>query len=100
MHADRITAISSAAGVASQTPFTPQKAGSTSIAISMNTNDLEKARTAETTPLDNAVNIPLANILNPIKSNAMVQIRLPVTARSYTGLSGRANTVTSGLVRK
>ena len=66
--------------------------------ININTNDLENASTAETNPFDNAVNIPLANILNPIKNNAIVQIRLPVTAKSYTGFSGRANTETSGFV--
>ena len=66
--------------------------------ISMNTNDRENARTAETTPFDSAVNIPLAKILKPIKKRAIVQILFPVTARSYTGLSGRANTDTRGLV--
>ena len=65
---------------------------------SINTKDLINARTAETTPLDNAVNIPLANILKPIKRSAIVQILFPVTERSYTGLSGRANTDTSGSV--
>ncbi len=59
--------------------------------ISINTNDLENASTAETTPFDSAVNNPLAKILNPINSSAAVQIRFPVTAKSYTGLSGRAN---------
>ena len=49
--------------------------------ISMNTKEREKARIAETMPLDNAVNIPLAKILKPIKNNARVQIRFPVTAR-------------------
>lgn len=67
---------------------------------SINTNDLENARTAEITPLDNAVNIPLAKILNPIKTNATVHILFPVTAKPYTGLSGRANTDTNGLVSK
>ena len=66
--------------------------------ISMNTKDRENARTADTTPLDSAVNIPLAKILNPINISAMVQIRFPVTARSKTGLSGHANTDTSGFV--
>ena len=66
--------------------------------ISMNTKEREKARTAETTPLDRAVNMPLAKILKPMNSSAMVQIRLPVKARPYTGLSGRANTDTSGPV--
>ena len=98
MVADNASAINSAAGVASQIPFTPRNAGSTSMVISIKTNDLEKARTAETTPFDSAVNIPLAKILKPMKSSATVQILLPVTARSYTGLSGRANTDTSGLV--
>ena len=67
---------------------------------SMNTKDLENARTAEITPLDKAVNMPLAKILNPIKNSAIVQILFPVTARGYTGLSGRANTDTKGLVSR
>ncbi len=67
---DKASAISSAAGVASQTPFTPNSAGRTSMAISMNTKEREKARTAEIIPLDNAVNIPLAKILKPIKNSA------------------------------
>ena len=74
--------------------------GSTIIVISIKTKDLANARTAETIPFDNAVNMPLAKILKPIKNNAMVQILFPVTASSYTGLSGRAKTPTSGLVRK
>ena len=98
MNADSISAISSAAGVASQIPFTPRSSGSTIMVISIKTNDLENASTAETIPFDNAVNIPLAKILNPIKKSATVQILFPVTASSYTGLSGRANTDTSGLV--
>ena len=100
MAADSARAISSAAGVASQTPFTPKNLGSTIIATIMNTNDLENASTAETTPFDNAVNVPLANILNPMNRSAMVHTRFPVTAKSYTGLSGRANTDTSGFVRR
>ena len=40
------------------------------MAISMNTKEREKARTAEIIPLDNAVNIPLAKILKPIKNSA------------------------------
>ena len=99
MKADNARAISSAAGVASHMPFTPKSNGSTIIAASINTKERENARTAETTPLDNAVNIPLAKMLYPIKHSAMVHIRFPVTARSYTGLSGRAKTDTSGLVR-
>lgn len=63
MKMDNASAINSAAGVASQIPFTPKISGSTIIVISINTNDLENARTAETIPLDNAVNIPLAKIL-------------------------------------
>lgn len=55
------------------------------MAASKKTNDLEKARTAETTPFDSAVNMLLAKILNPIKSRAAVQILFPVTARPYTG---------------
>ena len=66
----------------------------------MNTKDLENAKIAETTPFDSAVNIPLAKILKPMKNNAIVQIRFPVTARLYTGLSGRANIDTNGFVRK
>lgn len=96
---DNASAISSAAGVASQIPFTPIITGSASMAISINTKDLENARTAETIPLDKAVNIPLAKILKPIKRSAAVQILLPVTARSYTGLSGRAKTDTNGFVK-
>ena len=80
--ADNASAINSAAGVASQIPFTPIIRGSTIIVIIINTNDRENARTAETTPLDNAVNSPLANILKPIKRSAAEQILFPVTARS------------------
>lgn len=92
--------MSSAVGVANQMPFTPKIAGSTIMVISINIKDLENARAAETTPLDRAVNIPLAKILNPIKNNAIVQILFPVTARLYTGLSGRANTNTKDFVNK
>ncbi len=81
-------------------PFTPRIKGSTIMVMSINTNDLENARTAETIPLDNAVNIPLAKMLNPIKHNAAVHIRFPVTASSCTGLSGLTNTDTRGLVSK
>ena len=63
-------------------PFTPRIMGSTIMAAIINTKDLENASTAETTPLDKAVNIPLANMLKPINSNAMVHILFPVTARS------------------
>lgn len=98
MKADRARAINSAAGVASQMPFTPRSIGNTIMVININTNDLENARMADTTPLDNAVNIPLAKILNPIKSKAIVHILFPDTASAYTGLSGRAKTDTSGLV--
>ena len=90
--------MNSAAGVASQIPFMPRRAGRTSIVISMNTKEREKARTAETMPLDRAVNIPLAKMLKPMKNNARVQIRFPVAASSYTGLSGRAKMETSGPV--
>lgn len=51
------------------------------MAMSINTNDLENARTAETIPFDNAVNIPLAKMLKPMNNRAIVQILLPVTAR-------------------
>ena len=98
MKSDKASAISSAAGVAIQIPFTPRIMGSTIIAASINTKDLENARTAETIPLDNAVNIPLAKILNPIKRRAAVQILFPATARSYTGLPGRTKTDTNGPV--
>ena len=82
MKTDRESAISSAAGVASQIPFTPRNRGSTSIAAAINTKERENARTADTIPLDKAVNIPLAKILNPIKNRAIVQSRFPVTAKS------------------
>ena len=82
MKSDKASAISSAAGVAIQIPFTPRIMGSTIIAASINTKDLENARTADTIPLDKAVNIPLAKILNPIKNRAIVQSRFPVTAKS------------------
>ncbi len=78
---DNASAISSAAGVASHMPFTPKTSGSTIMVISINTKDLENASMADTIPLDNAVNIPLAKILKPMKNNAIVQILLPVTAR-------------------
>ena len=68
--------------------------------ISINRKDLEKASAAETIPLDSAVNIPLAKMLKPIKNSAAVHILFPVTARSYTGLSGRAKTDTKGLVSR
>lgn len=98
MKTDKASAISSAAGVANQIPFTSKSNGSTTMVISINTNDLENARTADTIPLDNAVNVPLAKILNPIKNNAIVHILFPVTAKSCTGLFGRANTDTNDLV--
>ncbi len=79
-------------------PFTPKMTGSASIVISINTKEREKARTAETMPLESAVNIPLAKILKPMKNKARVQMRFPVTANSYTGLSGRAKTDTSTFV--
>ena len=74
MLADRQIAANSAAGVASHTPVTPQIAGSISIAITINTKEREKASTAEINPLDNAVNIQLANTLKPIKMRADEQI--------------------------
>jgi len=78
---DKTSAISSATGVANQIPFTPRIAGSISIVININTKERENARIAETIPFDNAVKVPLAKILNPIKSNAIVQILFPVIAR-------------------
>ena len=80
MAIDKQIAANSAAGVASHTPVTPQIAGSISMAITINTKEREKASMAEISPLDNAVNIPLANTLKPIKMRAMEQMRLPVTA--------------------
>ena len=44
IYTDRSMAISSAAGVASQIPFTPRKAGSTSMVTSINTKEREKAK--------------------------------------------------------
>ena len=79
---DRISAVNSAAGTASHAPVTPNRAGSISMAITIKTKDLEKARTAEINPLDSAVNIPLMNTLKPIKISATEQIRFPVTAKS------------------
>lgn len=90
--------MSSATGVASQIPWIPNNAGRTSMVMSINTKDRENARTAEMIPLDNAVNIPLAKILNPIKSRARLQMRFPITASSYTGLSERTNIDTKALV--
>ena len=98
MAADKTIAANSATGVASHTPVTSKSAGRISIAMTINTKERENASTAEIRPLDSAVNIPLANTLKPIKIRAREQIRFPVTARSYTGLSGWANTDTSGSV--
>ncbi len=82
MAAERMIAMNSAMGVASQIPVTPKRAGRISMAITVNTKVRENARTAEMIPLESAVNIPLAKILKPTKSNASEQIRLPTTARS------------------
>ena len=100
INTDNTRAINSAAGVASQIPFTPKIKGNSIIVISINTKDLENARIAETIPFDRAVNIPLAKILNPINNNAIVQTLFPVTAKSYTGLSERANMDTNGFVNR
>ena len=75
-----IIAIPSASGLASQIPVTPKKAGKSRRQITINTKDLEKARTAETIPLFKAVNKLLEKILNPIKHRAILQSRFPVTA--------------------
>ena len=75
-------AASSAAGVASQIPVTPRMTGRTSMAISVKTKVRENASTAEMSPLESAVNIPLAKMLKPTKSRAREQIRFPATARS------------------
>ena len=96
MNADKHIAANSATGFASHTPFTPKRAGST---ITINTKERENASTAEINPLDKAVNIPLANTLNPIKISAAEHIRFPVTAKSYTSFPGREKTDTKGLVR-
>ena len=87
---DKANAISSAAGVASQIPVTPKRAGSISMVISMNTKEREKARIAETIPLDSAVNIPLVKILKPMKNSARVQIRSMnwPCKNGYQGLCG------------
>ena len=98
MNADIPKAMISAAGVASHMPFSPKSRGRTSIVISINTNDLEKARTADTAPFDRAVNIPLAKILKPINKSAAVQIRFPLCSRPYTWLSGLENTDPCGSV--
>ena len=66
----------------------------------VNRNDREKASTADTTPLDRAVNIPLAKTFSPTNSRAMEHRRFPVTARSYTGLSGRVKIPTRGTVAR
>lgn len=95
---DRQIAASSAAGVAIHTPVTPRSAGSTSIASTKNTKDLENASIAEINPFDSAVKSPLAKTLKPMKTSAAEQIRFPVTARAYTGFSGLANTDTKGSV--
>ena len=92
---------SSATGVASHTPFTPpNKTGSTWILTAVNTKDREKASRADTTPLDKDVNIPLANIFIPTNRSDKEHSRFPVTASSYTGLSGRVKTPTSGSVAR
>lgn len=80
IHAARITASSSAAGLASQIPVTPKRAGRARRQTIIKTKDLVKASTADTIPLFKAVNIPLEKILNPINKRAVVQIRFPVTA--------------------
>ena len=52
------------------------------ILATVNRNDREKASTADTTPLDRAVNIPLAKTFSPTNSSAMEHSRFPVTASS------------------
>ena len=78
----RQKAMASATGVANQIPFTPQIAGNTSMVMIRKTKEREKASTAETSPLEMAVNMALPKILNPTKSSAKEQMRFPVTARS------------------
>ena len=82
MKVARPIAASSAIGFASHAPVTPSRAGRVNMAIIIKTNEREKARMADTMPLDRAVNIPLAKTLKPMNSNAIEQMRLPVTARS------------------
>lgn len=81
MNNDKQIAVNSATGVAIHTPVTPNKAGSVSIAMIINTKERENASMAEISPLDNAVNIPLVNTLKPIKIRAKEQIRFPETAK-------------------
>ena len=66
----------------------------------VNRKERENASTAETTPLDRAVNIPLAKTFSPTNNNAREQERLPVTASAWTGLSGRAKMPTRGTVAR
>ena len=70
------------------------------MAASIKTKEREKARIADTMPLESAVNKLLAKILNPMKNRANVQSRFPDTARLYTGSLGRANTPTRGFVKR
>lgn len=65
--------------------------------MSMNTKERENASTAETLPLDKAVNMPLMKMLKPMKNRAIVHTRFPVTASSYTGCSGDAKKPTSDI---
>ena len=66
--------------------------------MSINTKEREKARIAETIPLDRAVNRPLVKMLKPMKHRAREQMRFPETARANTGSSGWANMDTRGFV--
>lgn len=72
--------MNSATGVAIQTPCTPKNRGRMPIVMSMNTKERENASTAETLPLDKAVNMPLMKMLKPMKNRAIVHTRFPVTA--------------------
>ena len=87
---DNNIANNSATGVANQIPVTLNNNGNTIKQITINTKERANARIAETIPLLRAVKILLEKMLNPINSNAILQILFPITARSNTGLSGLA----------
>ena len=62
---DRIRHNTSAKPAISHTPSIPKKIGRVTIPKIKNMNVLNKDRIPDTIPFENAVNIPLANILNP-----------------------------------
>lgn len=71
-----MTAIRSATGVASQIPWIPSRAGSTNMVMNINTKVREKANTADTIPLESAVNIPLIKILKPMINMDLSEISI------------------------